>query len=73
METDRHRENLSTADEVVIIILYEAEIVLHRDIIFTERTEDGILQAFSNIYVYHVVYISLVYLLIFLFDNHGYH
>ena len=40
---DRCRENLLTIDEVVVIILYEAEVVLYRDIVFAERMEDDIL------------------------------
>ena len=40
---DRRRENLPTADEVAVIILYEAEVASHRDIVLAERMEDNIL------------------------------
>ncbi len=43
METDRYRENLFTADKVITIIPYKAEVTLYRDIVFTERIEDNTL------------------------------
>ncbi len=70
---DRCWENLFTADEVVVIILYKAEVALYRDIVFAKRMEDGNLLAFFNIYVYHVVYILLTYLLMFLFGDYKYY
>ncbi len=73
IRADRRRENLSTADEVVVIILYEVEITLYWDIVFAEQAEDSTLQMFFNIYVHHTAYISFAYLLIFLFDDYRYH
>ncbi len=43
MKADRRRENLSIADEVVVIIPYKAEVALHWDIMLAERVEDGTL------------------------------
>ncbi len=73
MGADRRRKNLSTADKVAIIILYEAKVVSYRDIIFVEQAEDSILQMFFNIYTYHAVYIFFIYLLIFLFGDYRYY
>jgi len=73
IKADRRRENLFTADEVAVIIPYEAKVASHRDIVLAERAEDGILRAFSNIYAHHAVYIFLVYLLMFPFGDHSYH
>ncbi len=49
IRADRRRENLSTADEVVVIILYEVEITLYWDIVFAEQAEDSTLQMFLGI------------------------
>ncbi len=73
IETDRRRENLFTADEVVVIILYKAEVISYRDIMFAERVEDDILRVFFNIYIYYIAYISFIYPLIFPFGDHRYH
>jgi len=43
METDQYRENLFIVDKVVIIILYKAEVVSYRNIVFAEWTEDSTL------------------------------
>ena len=70
---NRRRKNLFIADEVVVIILYKAEVVSYRDIVFVERAEDGILWVFFNIYVYYIAYMFFIYLLMFPFSDHGYH
>ena len=73
IKADRRRETLPTADEVAVIIPYEAEVVSHRDIMFAERAEDGILRTFSNIYAYHTAYMFFAYPLMFPFGDHRYH
>src|SRR6266566_923119 len=73
IKADRRRENLSIVDEVAAIILYEAEVASHRDIVLAERTEDGTLRTFFNIYIYHIAYILFAYPLIFLFGDYGYY
>ncbi len=73
MGFDWRRENLFIIDEVVVIILYKAEVILYWDIMFIERVEDSILRVFSNIYIYHAAYMSLTYLLMVLFSDHRYY
>ncbi len=73
IEADQRQENLPTVDKVAVIILYKTEVASHWDIIFVERTEDGILQTFSNIYIYYIAYIPFVYSLIFSFSDYKYH
>ncbi len=70
---DRRRENLFTVDKIVVIIPYEAEVTSYRDIVFIERMEDGILQTFFNIHVYHAAYMFFAYPLMFLFGDYRYH
>ncbi len=73
IKADRCRENLFITDKIAVIISYKAEVVLHWDIVFAEQTEDNILQIFFNIYIYHAVYMSFAYPLIFPFDDYRYH
>ncbi len=73
IRVDRYRENLFIINKIAAIILYKAEVVLHRDIIFIEQTKDNILQTFFNIHIYHAVYILFIYPLIFPFNDHRYH
>lgn len=68
-QTDHHQYNLSTTEEVAVIIPEETDRPTHHDICLTNRGVGG----FQHISQNHPSYMPFHYTLLFSYDNPGWH
>ncbi len=69
---DRRRHNFPIVDEVVIIISDEEGEVNFRDLVFVKYFANGSIRRFHQVNLYHSIYLSLAYLLMFPENDIGY-
>jgi hypothetical protein len=70
---DRRRENLLTASEVTVLIPDEVDNAGPRDLVLAARQPSNNNQILSMVYVIHLAYTPLHYVLFFLKGNYGWH